>query len=385
MSQGFLGVTTLLRWLMIYFDNAATGGRKPDRVLCAVRGAISLCANPGRSGHKLALACANITQDCRNLLSEYFDGYGFERVIFTKNCTEALNIALFGALKAGDHVVTTCLEHNSVLRPLEHLKKQGIIEYSVCPLKNGELCIEDFLSLIKPNTRMAIVTLASNVTGYTPPMYELKRRLPENILLVCDGAQAGGHFPISMRKLGIDALALAGHKGLCSIQGSGALLFSQRLNPAPLLFGGTGSLSLSLDQPDFYPDALEAGTINYPAVRALYEGIQHLRANERKIFDKIFLLSEYLHQGLERLEKYTLYSRPNACGIVAFSHKEYDSETIAQTLSDEYDIAVRGGLHCAPLAHKALGTIESGLIRVSLSPENSKTEIDELILALKNF
>lgn len=370
---------------MIYFDNSATGGRKPDRVLCAVKGAISLCANQGRSGHKLALSCANKTQDCRNLLSEYFDGYGFERVIFTKNCTEALNIAILGTLKAGDHVVTTCLEHNSVLRPLERLKNQGVIECSVCPLKDGELMIEDFLALLRPNTRMAIVTLASNVTGYTPPVYELKRRLPQNILLVCDGAQAGGHFPISMRKLGLDALALAGHKGLYSIQGSGALLFSERLNPAPLIFGGTGSLSLSLDQPDFYPDALESGTINYPAVCALYEGIQHLRANERKIFDKISLLSEYLYRELTKLEKYTLYSKPNACGILAFSHAEYHSETVAQTLSDEYDIAVRGGLHCAPLAHKALGTIEGGLVRVSLSAENSKAEIDELISALKSF
>ena len=370
---------------MIYLDNAATGGRKPDRVLCAVKGAISLCANPGRSGHKLSLACANKTQDCRNLLSEYFDGYGFDGVAFTKNCTEALNIAILGALKKGDHVVTTCLEHNSVLRPLERLKTQGFIEYSVCPIKNGELCVDDFLGLIQENTRMAIVTLASNVTGYTPPVYELKRRLPKNVLLVCDGAQAGGHIPISMRKMGIDALALAGHKGLYAIQGSGALLFSQRLNPAPLLFGGTGSLSLSLEQPDFYPDALESGTINYPAVCALYEGVQHLRANEHKISEKIMLLSEYLCQEICKIEKYRLYTKPNPCGIVAFSHEDYDSETLAQTLSDEYDIAVRGGLHCAPLIHKALGTIECGLVRVSLSAENSKMEIDELIRALRNF
>ncbi len=370
---------------MIYFDNAATGGRKPDRVLCAVKGAVTLCANAGRSGHKLSIACANKTQDCRNLVSEYFDGFGFDRVIFTKNCTEALNIAILGSLKKGDHVVTTCLEHNSVLRPLQQLKNQGVINYSVCPLKNGEFCVEDFLSLIQPNTRMAIVTLASNVTGYTPPVYALKRLLPERVLLVCDGAQAGGHFPISMRKTGIDALALAGHKGLYGIQGSGVLLFSDRLNPTPLIFGGTGSLSLSLEQPDFYPDALESGTINYPSICALYEGLQYLRANEKKIAEKIKLLSDYLYLELSKLEKYRLYSTPNPCGIISFSHVDYDSETIAQTLSDEYDIAVRGGLHCAPLIHKALGTIENGLVRVSLSAENTKAELDELILALKNF
>jgi selenocysteine lyase/cysteine desulfurase len=152
-----------------------------------------------------------------------------------------------------------------------------------------------------------------------------------------------------------------------------------------LIFGGTGSLSLSLDQPDFYPDALEAGTINFPAICALYEGVQYLRAHEKKITEKIKLLSDYLYLELGKLNKYRLYSKPNACGIVTFSHADYDSETLAQALSDEYDIAVRGGLHCAPLIHKALGTIESGLVRVSLSEENSKAEIDELILALQNF
>ena len=370
---------------MIYFDNAATGARKPDRVLSAVKGAIELSANAGRSGHKLALSCANKVQDCRNLLSEYFDGYGFDRVIFTKNCTEALNIALLGVLKQGDHVVTTCLEHNSVLRPLEFLKNQGVIEYSLCPLEDGKISPETFAKLLRPNTRMAIVTLASNVTGYAPPVYELKRVLPPEILLVCDGAQAGGHFSVSMRKLGIDALALAGHKGLYGIQGSGALLFSKRLVPAPLLFGGTGSLSPSLKMPDFYPDALEAGTLNFPAVRSLHEGIQYLRANERKLWEKIYLLTEYFCREIDKLPNYLRYSKPNSCGIVAFAHKDYDSEAIAQTLSDEYDIAVRGGLHCAPLIHRALGTFESGLIRASFSAENSKAEIDELIFALREL
>ena len=370
---------------MLYFDNAATGGTKPDRVLTAVKGAIELCANAGRSGHKLAVACANKVQDCRNLLSEYFDGYGFDRVIFTKNCTESLNIALLGVLKQGDHVVTTCLEHNSVLRPLEFLKTQGIIEYSVCPLEDGKIRAETFSKLIRPNTRMAVVTLASNVTGYAPPMYELKRVLPQNILLVCDGAQAGGHFPISMRKLGIDALALAGHKGLHAIQGCGVLLFSKRLTPVPLLFGGTGSLSRSLTMPDFYPDALESGTLNYPAIRSLDEGVQHLRANERKIWEKISLLSEYFCREIDKLPNYKRYSEPNSCGIVAFSHKEYDSEAIAQTLSDDYDIAIRGGLQCAPLIHRALGTIESGLVRASFSADNSKAEIDELLYALREI
>lgn len=154
---------------MIYFDNAATGGRKPDAVISAVSSAVKLCANPGRSGHKLSLACAAVVQNCRSALSDYFNGWGFERVIFTKNCTEALNIAIFGVLRKGDHVVTTCMEHNSVLRPLERLKKSGVITYDVCPMTDGNISPERFASLIKPDTKMAIVTSASNVTGAIPP------------------------------------------------------------------------------------------------------------------------------------------------------------------------------------------------------------------------
>ena len=247
---------------MIYFDNAATGGRKPDAVISAVTSAVKLCANPGRSGHKLSLACAGVVQNCRNALDEYFNGWGFERVIFTKNCTEALNIAVFGALSAGDHVVTTCMEHNSVLRPLEYLKKSGVITYDVCPLTDGNICPETFASLIKPETKMAIVTSASNVTGAIPPLKEIKELLPERVLFVCDGAQGGGHIPIDMKRTGLDALAIAGHKGMMGIQGSGALLFSERINPRPVMFGGTGSESISLDMPDFYPDANAQGAPN---------------------------------------------------------------------------------------------------------------------------
>ena len=369
---------------MFYFDNAATGGRKPDRVLTAVKGAIAVCANPGRSGHKLSLSCAETVQKCRALLSDYFDGYGFERTIFTKNCTEALNVALFGLLKKGDHVVTTCLEHNSVLRPLEFLKGSGVITYDVCPLLNGEITPTQILRLVKPNTKLVVLTSASNVTGKEVPVYEIKRVLPEKILLVCDGAQGGGHLPISMKKWGIDALALAGHKGLFAIQGSGALLLSERCNPTPIAFGGTGSMSLSLEMPDFYPDALESGTLSYPAICSLYEGVQHLAANNKEIAEKTYYLTKYLCAQLNP-NAYKLYSSPNPCGIVAFSHRFVQSEIIAQILSDVFDIAVRGGLHCAPLAHKALKTTDGGLVRVSFSHENTRAEIDELLLALEKI
>ncbi len=368
---------------MIYFDNAATGGRKPDSVLTAVNAAIKVCANPGRSGHKLSLACARLVQDCRNALNEFFEGYGFERVVFTKNCTEALNVAIFGVLKKGDHVVTTCMEHNSVLRPLEHLKKAGVITYDVCPLEQtGNIAPQALASLIKPNTRMAIVTTASNVTGAAPPIEKIRAALPNRILLLCDGAQGGGHLPISMRKQGVDLLTLAGHKGMLGIQGSGALLFSPRVEPTPLLYGGTGSMSVSLDMPDFYPDGLEAGTLSFPAVLSLLEGVRHLTVHAEEIRAKTQSLTERLLKGLAKLPSYRAYSQPNPCGIVAFAHKRYSAEYLADELSSRFQIAVRGGLHCAPLMHEALGSLDGGLLRASFSHFNGANEVDALLDAL---
>ncbi len=370
---------------MIYFDNAATGGRKPDAVISAVSSAVRLCANPGRSGHKLSLACASVVLNCRSALSDYFNGGGFERVIFTKNCTEALHIAIFGTLEKGDHVVTTCMEHNSVLRPLEFLAKAGVITYDVCPLTDGNISPENFASLVRPNTKMAIVTSASNVTGTVPPIDKIKAALPERVLFVCDGAQGGGHVPIDMAKTGIDALALAGHKGMMGIQGSGALLFSERMAPRPVMFGGTGSESFSLDMPDFYPDALEAGTIAYPAVASLFEGVTYLDSRGEEISRHLLFLTSYLIESLKRLTPYRCYSQPNPCGIVSFSHREIQSEFLAGELSDTYSVAVRGGLHCAPLMHEALGTSDGGLVRVSFSHFNQKEEIDVLLRALKKI
>ncbi len=369
---------------MIYFDNAATGGKKPDTVLTAVHSAIRTCANPGRSGHKLSLSCAKWIQECRNALTDFFDGYGVEQVVFTKNCTEALNIALLGCLRRGDHVITTCMEHNSVLRPLEFLKKSGIITYDVCTLDHsGNISPTAIASLIKPNTKLAAITSASNVTGATPPLKKIRAILPENILLLVDGAQGCGHFDIKMKGAGIDILTVAGHKGMLGIQGSGALLFSDRVAPAPLLHGGTGSLSISLDDPDFYPDCLEAGTLSTPAILSLLEGTRYLLFHQAEMGEKVFKLTEYALRGIRALPAYRLYSTPNICGIVAFAHKTIPSEFIAERLSEEYGIAVRGGLHCAPLMHAALGTQSDGLVRVSLSAYNTRREVELLLSALR--
>ncbi|MBO4939996.1 MAG: aminotransferase class V-fold PLP-dependent enzyme [Clostridia bacterium] len=376
---------------MIYFDNAATGGRKPDTVLNAVQSAIKVCANPGRSGHKLSLACAKLVQDCRYALNEFFDGDGFERVCFTKNCTEALNIAILGVLKKGDHVVVGCTEHNSVLRPLEALRKAGVITYDVCPLQGsvylgeGNIFAEEIEKRITPKTRLVAVTTASNVTGCIPDLAKIKNILPKNVLFLCDGAQGGGHLQIKMKGAGIDLLTIAGHKGMLGIQGSGALLFSDRVELSPIFYGGTGSMSLSLEMPDFYPDALEAGTLSFPAILSLLEGVRYLSVHKKHLQSRLLMLTAYFLKGLQALNGYDVYSKANPCGIVAFSHPRFSSEQLADLLSERYDIAVRGGFHCAPLMHRALGTDENGLVRVSFSHFNSEREIDVLLNALTDL
>ncbi len=371
---------------MIYFDNAATGGRKPDQVLTAVSSAMKVCANPGRSGHKLALAAASLVQDCRNALNGYFRGYGFDRVVFTKNCSEALNIALFGVLHQGDHVVVSCMEHNSVLRPLEALRKAGVIQVDICPLDHANnLSLERLRTLVRPTTRLVAVTAASNVTGAMPPLQKLRSLLPKETLLLCDGAQGGGHIELNMQTLGIDLLTIAGHKGMMGIQGSGALLFSERVDPRPILYGGTGSMSLSLEMPDFYPDRLEAGTLAYPAVVSLLEGVRFLTLHAPQLVNRLSVLTQYCIRGLEKIAGVTLYSTPNPCGIVAFAVEKLPSEQVAELLSSRYGIAVRGGLHCAPLMHEHLGTLDDGLVRASFSHFNSEREIDRLLAAVKEI
>lgn len=367
---------------MIYLDNAATGGIKPVSVLNAVSASLKLCANPGRSGHRLSIALAQRVYACRNLLSELFDGYGAERVVFTKSCTEGLNLAILGVLEKGDHVVTTALEHNSVLRPLEYLKKQGVIDYSVAPLTDGNVQPEAIASLVTEKTRLVAVTSASNVTGACPDLKKIRALLPGHVLLLTDGAQGGGHIPIRMREAGIDMLSLAGHKGLNAIQGAGAFLFSDRVDPRPLIMGGTGSESMNLNMPDYYPDRLESGTLSYPAVVSLFEGALTVKSELIKNAEKLTAITAVVGDEIKKLPRFRTYSKPNPCGIVSFAHENISSEEIATFLSERFDIATRGGLHCAPLVHEALGTSPAGLVRASFSPYQSLKEGMALIKAL---
>lgn len=363
---------------MIYMDNAATGGFKPDCVINAATAALKSCANPGRSGHKLSIACAERVYAVRKLLAEFFGAPSADRVIFTKNCTEALNIALLGTLHAGDKVVATVAEHNSVLRPLNYLEKQGV-RVLLAPLNAaGEIDIPA-LAAMSNGAKAVAVTLASNVTGTAPNVERIRAAIPAETLLICDGAQACGHVPINMKESGIDALAVAGHKGMLGIQGSGALLFSQRFNPDAVLLGGTGSESFNLNMPDFYPDKLESGTLSYPAIVSLGEGALYLKTHLYENRDRTEYLCSALYEGLTKIGGVKVYSVPNPYGIIALAFENMQSEVAAYRLSEEYSICVRGGLHCAPLMHEALNS--SGLVRVSLSAFNTEAEVESFLRA----
>lgn len=368
---------------MIYFDNAATGGFKPDGVLSATAAALKTCANPGRSGHKLSLACAERTYAVRNLLAEFFNAPSSDRVVFTKNCTEALNIALLGTLRAGDKVVSTVAEHNSVLRPLHYLEGKGV-KVELAPLTvHGEIDVAALIAAAKEGVKAVVITLASNVTGTAPDITRIRSEIPPETLLICDGAQACGHQKIDMRELGIDALAVAGHKGMLGIQGSGALIFSERFNPDPVLFGGTGSESFNADMPDFYPDRLESGTLSYPAIVSLGEGVLYLKSHLYENRDRTLYLTDLMLNGLSGIEGVRLYSQPNHFGIVAFALDKIQSELAAYRLSEEYSICVRGGLHCAPLMHEALSS--DGLVRASLSAFNNEREVHYFLRAVEKL
>lgn len=367
---------------MIYFDNAATGGFKPDGVVQAATAALKTCANPGRSGHKLSLACAERVYSCRQLLCEFFGAPSPDRVVFTKNCTEALNVALFGTLKEGDKVVTTVAEHNSVLRPLFELKKRGV-EVVIAPLTaGGDIDVGALVSAAQ-GAKAVVVTLASNVTGTSPDIARIRSSIPQETLLICDGAQACGHVRVNLGESGIDALAVAGHKGMLGIQGSGALVFSERFNPDPVLMGGTGSESFNLSMPDFYPDRLESGTLSYPAIVSLGEGALYLKSHMYENRDRTLYLTDVLINGLSEIKFVKLYSKPNDFGIVAFAFENMQSEIAAYRFSEEYSVCVRGGLHCSPLMHKALSS--DGLVRASLSAFNNEREVDYFLRAAEKL
>lgn len=368
---------------MIYFDNAATGGYKPPEVTETVINTVKyLSANPGRSGHRLAVTGAKTVFATRTAFADTF-GCPPERVIFTKNCTEALNTAIFGICRKGNHVITTVYEHNSVLRPLYALKNAGIITFDAVSAKSCEDLADAVEEKLRPETALIICTAVSNVTGEVMPIRRIGQIAEKHgILFLVDGAQGGGHIDLNMKDNKIDVLALAGHKGIYGIMGSGVLMFKENVDIAPFCYGGTGTTTFEEGQPAFYPERLEAGTLNLPAIAALGEGLRYAFDNFYGFSRILLRYTEKLTDGLKRYGRVKCYSSPNPAGIVSFSADGYDSESLSDLLGNEYDIAVRGGFHCAPLCHKFLGTAENGLVRVSVCPHNSEREINYFLTAI---
>ena len=373
---------------MIYFDNSATTLVKPKEVQQMVNLAMTkFTANPGRSGHRQSLLTANQVEYVREKIGEMMGLKHFERVIFTQNCSEALNLAILGSKKTGGHVICTENEHNSVLRPLEYLRQRGEITYDVAKQSNNlGITASDIEKLIKPNTYLIICNHISNVNGDKAEIEEIgKLCRAKKILFLVDGAQSGGHEELNMEKQNIDMLALAPHKGFYSLQGLGVLLISDKVSLSPIKFGGTGTNSLELFQPEILPERFEVGTIPTPAILAFGGGLNFVETHFQEIRDKLDDLTTFLHYELSKLPVTIYTNSQNSNGVLSFNVPNMHSNDVTSYLNDKWGICTRGGYHCAPKKHEALNTLETGAVRISLSYFNTINEIQKLIYAIKSL
>jgi cysteine desulfurase family protein len=374
---------------MIYFDNAATSFPKPEGVYQALDAfARSSLANPGRAGHKMALAAERTLDDARHLLNQMFHGKEPERWVFTLNGTDALNMAFKGVLNDGDHVLTSDLEHNSVSRPLRALELAGRITLTqVASDGGGTIDPEAVRRAINPQTKLIALTHASNVLGTVQPIGDIGRIAREqDLLFVVDAAQTAGVLPIDVQGMQIDLLAFPGHKSLLGPTGTGALYVGPRARPRPWREGGTGGDSSSPTQPKEYPYFLEGGTPNVLGVAGLAAGVRYVQ--ERGL-DAIHAhetgLVERLWRRVENLPGYEVYGHRDhsqRVGTVSFRNESIAAAELGGILDQAFDIAVRPGLHCAPYIHRALGTFPDGTVRVSPGAFNTEAEIDQLATAL---
>lgn len=374
---------------MIYLDNAATSYPKPD---CVVQ-AINRCfkergANPGRGSHQMALAAGREIFEAREALASLIGVSDSTNIVFTMNCTEALNLALKGLLKGGDHAITTSVEHNSVARPLKSLESAGVFTTKIACGRDGALPPAKVEEAIKPETKLIAVTGASNVTGSLMPIGELSeiaRR--QGLLLLVDGAQIAGHRPIDVEGLGIHLFAFPGHKGLLGPQGTGGLYIHPGLELAELLQGGTGANSRGADQPKERPERYESGTPNTPGIAGLGAaasflaevGLDEVEARERDLTQRLLV-------GLARMEGVILYGPAvgeERAAVVSFNIEGVDADQVAFILDQTFGIASRSGLHCSPDAHATMGTLEMGAVRLSPGFHNEAVEIDRTLEAIE--
>ena len=376
---------------MIYLDNGATTFPKPKVVTDKIMECyLGYAGNPGRSGHKLAMKMDLEIYETREKICKLINGTEVLNVIFTFNATDSLNLAIKGVLEEGDHVITTSMEHNSVLRPLNQLRKEGKIELSIVYADDkGYIDPQKIFEALTPNTKMIVTTHMSNVFGTIVDIKAIGDFCKENnILYLVDASQSIGVLDIDVQEMNIDLLAFPGHKALFGPMGTGALYIKEGIIVKPLKEGGTGSYSHSIDQPDLYPDSLESGTPNGVGIIALGKGIdfinevglENIRNHEMSLKNHFI---ELLKDNEDVILYGTLDDRQGA--VVSLNVKDMDSSEISYILSDEFDIYTRPGFHCAPLAHKTMGTEELGAIRFSFGYYNTLEEIDKTVEALLNI
>lgn len=373
---------------MINFDNAATSYPKPANVRKAVNQAIlKYGGNSGRGGHILSINTSKALFTTREKIANFFDG-DIENVVLTLNCTHSLNLAIKGIMRNGGHIITSNMEHNSVIRPIYSLSKQNkTISYSVAEVyPDDELTIKSFKKLITSDTKAIVCTIASNVTGQILPYKEIGKLCAEhNICFIADGAQACGVLPIKMTD-GINILCTPGHKGLYGITGTGILISDGKYHIPSLIEGGTGSNSLELQQPDFLPDSLEAGTVNIIGSISVGAGMDYINSiGIERIMKHENILCERFINGLKKIDNAVIYRLPNCkyAPIVSFNIEGVKPEELSEYLSRN-GFCLRVGFHCAALTHKNLGTTD-GTIRFAPSIFNNSSEVDSLIASIKKF
>ena len=368
---------------MIYLDNAATSYPKPRCVTDAMAEAVIRCgANPGRGGHRLSLAAGRIVEGCREAIAQMLGESDSSRVVFAGSATDALNMAIHGVLRSGDHVVSTLIEHNSVLRPLSELSRAGAITLTLVPPDaQGNIRAQDIERAMLPGTRLVAMTHMSNVLGMAQDaaaVGEVCRR--RGALLLLDCAQTAGHLPLAPAAWGVSLLAMPGHKGLLGPHGTGALWIAPGVEVAPLRQGGTGSASESMFQPRMLPDALESGTLNLPGIAGLHAGLRVVLARQKEAHARSVALCALLREELLSLPGVRVYT-PAGASLVSFNLPGMGSQAAADLL-DRQDMAVRGGLHCAPGAHRFLGTLDGGAVRVSPGIYNTRENVLAFVRAV---
>lgn len=376
---------------MIYLDNAATTWPKPQQVLDAIQEVLMhKGGNAGRGGHGAAMQVARLIYQTRQDLCDLFGTDDPSRVVFTQNATHALNQALFGLLKPGDHVITSSIEHNAVARPLWALKQRGVEVSEVPGIPGREFDLEGYDKAFQTNTKLVVTLHASNVTGTLLPVKEIGQIAHEhNAYYLLDAAQTAGVFPIDMVRQSVDLLAFPGHKGLLGPQGTGGLLIQKGLSLEPLIYGGTGSLSEADFQPDFLPDSLESGTLNAVGIAGLGAGVRYiLSEGVDRIRVREQALCRRLWNGLREIPGVKLYGSDMVewrSPIVAFNIGDMDSVEASFRLEEKAGIIARAGLHCAAHAHRMFGTLEQGVIRFSPSHFTSEKEIETALRAVKGL